>query len=111
MNDKEIINELADKPLPPPYEMDGHVFTVTPCIKSGFCCTKAPCEYGEWNEDKSACKHLLPPNDLGQRGCGRFEWIKTNVPNWEMYPAFGAGCCMPIGNNFRQDIIKKFQAK
>lgn len=79
---------------------------IKPCMKSGFCCTKTPCEYGEWNEDKSACKHLLPPNEIKQRGCGRYEWIKANVPSWEYYPAFGAGCCMPIGNELRINIIK-----
>lgn len=106
MNDRDIINELADKPLPKPYEIDGVVFQVTPCIKSGFCCTKAPCAYGEWNEDKSACKYLEAPNAIGQRTCGRYEWIKANVPGWEMYPAFGGGCCMPLGNIKRQEIIK-----
>lgn len=111
MNDKEIIEELSDKPLPEPYEIDGYKFAVTPCIKSGFCCTTAPCQYGEWNDNKSACKYLLPANELGQKYCGHFDWIKANVPNWKIYPAFGAGCCSALGNNFRQDIIKKFKEK
>ncbi len=55
----------------------------TPCIKSGFCCTKSPCGYGEWNADKTACAHLMPPNEIGQRDCGRYQWIKDNVPGWE----------------------------
>jgi hypothetical protein len=81
--------------------------TPKPCVMSGFCCIKTPCGYGEWNDDKSACKYLAPPNDIGQRGCERFDWIKENVPGWEVYPAFGAGCCMPLFNTLRQDIIKK----
>lgn len=80
------------------------------CVKSGFCCTKAPCGYGEWNNDKSACAHLQPPNAIGQRDCGRYDWIKENVPDWEIYPAFGAGCCMPLGNTARAEIIKKLNA-
>ena len=86
-------------------------FKPKPCMKSGFCCTLSPCEYGEWNNDKSACKYLSPPNDVGQRGCERFGWIKENVPNWEFYPAFGAGCCSPIGNILRNNIIKTLIAK
>lgn len=82
-----------------------------PCMKSGFCCTKLPCGYGEWNEDKSACKYLQPPNDLGQRDCGRYDWIKANVPDWELYPAFGGGCCMPMFNEMREQVIKNINEK
>ena len=80
-----------------------------PCVMSGFCCTKAPCGYGEWNEDKSACKFLEPPNEIGQRKCAKYQWIKDNVIGWEFYPAFGAGCCMPMFNVMRQDVIKKLK--
>lgn len=82
-----------------------------PCLKSGFCCTKAPCEFGEWNEDKSACKYLTEPNDIGQRDCGRFEWIVENAPNYKLYPAFGAGCCSPIGNMMRNKIGETIMKK
>ena len=82
-----------------------------PCLKSGFCCTLSPCAYGEWNEDKSACKHLGAPNDIGQRDCGKFQWIIDNVPNWQFYPAFGAGCCSPIGNTIRNNIGKTIMSK
>ena len=37
----------------------------------------------------------------------QYDWIKENVPTWEMYPAFGAGCCMPMFNTLRENIIKK----
>lgn len=80
--------------------------TFHPCMKSGFCCTKSPCEYGGWNEERTTCKHLLPPNEVNQRECGRYDWIKENVPNWEFYPSFGTGCCMPLGNDTRVNIIK-----
>lgn len=90
-------------------ELDG--IPIMPCVKSGFCCTKAPCGYGEWNEDKSACKHLLPPNDLGQRDCARYEWIKANVPGWQYYPAFGAGCGSTLFNHLRDRVIKNIKTK
>lgn len=82
---------------------------IKPCMKSGFCCTKQPCAYGEWNEAKSACKYLSEPNQVGQRGCLRYDWIKENVPNWEHYPAFGAGCCMPMFNDMRNKVIENLQ--
>lgn len=83
-----------------------------PCVQSGFCCTLAPCAYGEWNEDKSACKFLSEPkNDLGQKDCLKYDWIKENVPGWEYYPAFGAGCGSALGNTPRQEIIKKLKER
>ena len=81
---------------------------IKPCVSSGFCCTKSPCAYGEANE-KGACKHLTEPNELGQMACGRYDWIKANVPNWEYYPAFGAGCCMPMFNEMREQVIKNIK--
>jgi hypothetical protein len=83
---------------------------IRPCMKSGFCCNKAPCGYGESiSETEPGCKFLLPPNDIGQRDCGRYDWIVANVPGYEIYPAFGAGCCMPIGNEPRQQIIENIK--
>lgn len=84
-------------------EIDG--YPIKPCMKSGFCCTKAPCQYGEWNDDKTACKYLAEPNDIGQRDCLRYDWIKENVPTCAMYPAFGAGCCMAMFNRDRDQVI------
>ncbi len=81
------------------------------CLKSGFCCTKAPCAYSEFNEQKTACKYLSEPNEISQKICNRYEWIKANVPNWESYPAFGGGCCMPMGNTAREEILVKLKNK
>lgn len=83
---------------------------IKPCVKSGFCCTKSPCGYGEWNEEKSACKYLDKPNNLGQKICLRYDWIKENAINWEVYPAFGGGCCMPLFNDMRNNVIKNIIA-
>lgn len=84
---------------------------IKPCVMSGFCCTTAPCGFGEWNEGKTACKHLSEPNDIGQKKCEKYDWIKENVEGWELYPAFGAGCCMTLFNEPRQEVIKKLKEK
>lgn len=77
------------------------------CLNSGFCCTKVPCEYGERNETNGACKYLTEPNSIGQMFCGRYDWIMENVPGAEWYPGFGAGCCMPMFNEMRDEVFKK----
>jgi hypothetical protein len=82
---------------------------IRPCMKSGFCCTLAPCAFGEWNENKSACKYLSEPNGIGQRDCGRYEWIVANVPNYELYPAFGAGCSSAMFNHMRDKVIENIK--
>ena len=90
-------------------ELDG--YPIKPCMKSGFCCTTAPCGYGEWDPIASECKHLLSPNDIGQRDCGRYDWIKENVPMYEFYPGFGTGCCMPMFNKLRMQVIENIKNK
>lgn len=93
--------------IEPVGELDG--IPIKPCVKSGFCCTKAPCLYGNWNYDKTACKHLLPPNNIGQRDCGRYAWIKENCVDWDVYPGFGTGCCMPLFNSLRTLVIENIK--
>lgn len=94
--------------LKPVGEIDG--FPTKPCVKSGFCCNTAPCGYGESiSKTEKGCKYLLPPNDIGQRDCGRYEWIKQNAPDAYMYPGFGNGCCMPMFNEARQNIIQNIK--
>lgn len=69
-------------------------FKIKPCMKSGFCCTTTPCIYGKWNSDKSACKYLGIPNKLGQRDCGRYDWIKKmwKVMSIILVLELGAAC-------------------
>lgn len=93
--------------LEPVGEIDG--YPISPCVKSGFCCTKSPCGFGEWNEDKTACAHLQPPNDIGQRDCGKYQWIMENAPCPELYPAFGGGCCMAMFNTMRNKVIENIK--
>jgi len=87
-------------------ELDG--FPIRPCMKSGFCCTMAPCAFGEYDYEKKQCKYLGEPNDIGQKDCLRYQWILDNVPEEirNFNPAFGFGCCSPIGNLARNKIIE-----
>ena len=93
--------------LEPLGELNG--IPIRPCMKSGFCCTLSPCAYGEWNDDKSGCKYLDAPNDIGQRDCLRYQWIINNVPTFDLHPSFGTGCSSPIGNTARNNIITKIK--
>lgn len=79
------------------------------CVRSGFCCKKSPCLYGEAVEGGRACKYLEHDKDLGgviQYRCGRYDWIIKNVEGWQYYPAFGAGCGSALFNENRQAIIE-----
>lgn len=82
---------------------------IQPCVKSGYCCKVAPCMFGEWNATKTACKHLAEPNDIGQRDCLRYQWIIENVPGYEYYPAFGAGCSSVMFNIDRKQVIEQIK--
>jgi hypothetical protein len=95
--------------LEPVGVLDG--FPIRPCMKSGFCCMTAPCGYGEWDPERKQCKFLGDENELGQRDCGRYEFIMDNVPPQirDFSPAFGFGCCMAIGNLRRNAIIEKIK--
>lgn len=78
-----------------------------PCVSSGFCCRKAPCGFGEWDEEKQQCKYLEDQDD-GTALCGRYEEIlEMPVDQWYHSPAFGAGCCSPLFNEARQKILSE----
>ncbi|MDK9790653.1 hypothetical protein [Vibrio sp. D431a] len=77
---------------------------VKACVRSGMCCKKTPCGYGEWNEDHTQCA-FLEVDDKGLHGCGKYEEISKD-PNSIYSPAFGYGCCMSIGNSARDEIIQ-----
>ena len=80
-------------------------FEYSPCVGSGMCCKKAPCPYGEWNDDKSACKYLELYDEQNEiYRCGRYSYI-IQQPGNEWIPAFGAGCCMTLFNSNRNKII------
>ena len=77
------------------------------CVGSGMCCKKGPCPYGEWDESKSQCaflevKDIVDGIEIYQ--CGKYNEI-VDQPGADMVPAFGAGCCMSLFNENRQQII------
>lgn len=80
-----------------------------PCVRSGFCCTKAPCPFGTWDAAAHQCTELVWNAD-GTSGCRKYEEIVA-LPEavWWAAPAFGAGCCMPLFNERREKILKEMK--
>jgi hypothetical protein len=70
------------------------------CVRSGYCCKKAPCPFGEAGPD-GACIFLKEDGHIGQHTtyrCERYDFILTQ-PGAELSPAFGAGCCSPLNSD------------
>jgi hypothetical protein len=91
---------------------DGNYADRYPCVRSGYCCTKAPCPYGEVKSPTDHSCRFLEPGDEIAPGiqtfrCGQFEWIMANVPerDWKISPAFGAGCSSTLFNTARDAIV------
>ena len=87
-----------------------------PCFKSGLCCRKAPCPFGEWDSVKKQCvflgiEEILTNPDATIYKCEKYDEIRSLPKEYgaEIAPAFGSGCCMPIGNTFRMAIIEHFK--
>lgn len=76
------------------------------CVRSGFCCKKAPCPFGGWDAERHQCKFLVPDpvSKVGQYLCAKFEEIQQDPSSW-IAPAFGAGCCMTLFNEDRDRIL------
>jgi hypothetical protein len=87
---------------------------VRPCLRSGLCCKKGPCGYGTWDAAAKQCVHLLVdhvlPNGAEVHACAIHDEIITQ-PGAEFSPAFGAGCCMPMFNQFRDAIAAGREAQ
>jgi hypothetical protein len=78
------------------------------CVGSGFCCKKAPCPFGEWSNEKQQCEFLeleVTHDAVEIYRCGKAEEIKKHPDAW-FSPAFGAGCCSPLGNRARNRTIQ-----
>jgi hypothetical protein len=83
---------------------------VRACLRSGACCKKAPCGFGQWNENQSQCA-FLGKDETEQYTCLKYAEISQD-PSSIISPAFGAGCCMPLGNTERDKIrADKYQGK
>lgn len=76
---------------------------VSACVRSGMCCKKAPCPFGEVDVELGYCKFLEFDKDNIAKCLNYDEIIKDPTSNFS--PAFGYGCCMSIGNTARIDII------
>jgi len=70
------------------------------CVQCGYCCTVSTCPYGQWDEEKERCANLT-----GKDLCKRYEEIK-GLPGSDISPAFGFGCCSPLGNTLRDKKVK-----
>lgn len=72
-----------------------------------MCCKTAPCGFGEADET-GGCRFLVAwKNDdlsVERYRCGKYEEI-VGKPGADMSPAFGAGCCQPMFNERRNDIL------
>lgn len=80
------------------------------CVNCGDCCS-VPCGYGEWNEEKTRCKYLVPKNKEKNYEtflCGRYDFI-IKQPGAEYYPAFGAGCCRGLFNTKRERLLRRIK--
>lgn len=75
---------------------------VRQCLRSGLCCRKGLCGYGEYDHTNKKCTSLIEHDD-GTTSCGMYDVISQD-PTAKISPAFGYGCCMPIGNTERERI-------
>ena len=73
-----------------------------PCVRSGYCCKKAVCPFGEMSDE--GCVHLAGDGP-GEYRCAIAEYITTQ-PGWTHSPAFGAGCCSPFNSDREAIKIK-----
>jgi hypothetical protein len=90
-------------------ELDRFTIRPRPCLRSGLCCKKGPCGYGTWDASRSQCAHLVVERVLANgaeiHACAIHDEI-VKQPGAEMSPAFGAGCCMPMFNQYRDAIAQ-----
>ena len=76
------------------------------CVNCGYCCSVAPCPYGEVTSPRnSACKFLTEPDHHGRRFCEKYDEIRGG--RFEIFsPAFGKGCSSSLCNEVRETVIK-----
>jgi hypothetical protein len=74
------------------------------CLRSGYCCKKGICPFGEWDKQKEACTYLIGDRP-GNYECAKYAQIIQH-PDSEFSPAFGAGCCSSL-NGDRQKLLRE----
>ena len=83
---------------------------VRKCLQSGYCCKKTTCGRADYDYENKRCSALID-NDDGTSACGKYEEILKD-PYYVFSPAFGFGCCSPIGNEAREQIkIKMYDGE
>lgn len=86
----------------------------SPCVRSGFCCKRAPCGHGEVTSPTNpSCRFLEVEREI--QGvplyrCGIYKEI-TAKPGWEFSPAFGAGCSSTLFNEDRDRVLHVLRAE
>ena len=78
------------------------------CVCCGFCCSQAPCGYGEWNSKKKQCIFLTESNENGQRFCKKYVQIVEQEKDCK-YPMFNCGCSSTLFNTTRKNVIDKLK--
>ena len=71
------------------------------CLRSGYCCKKAPCPFGQpISIDNLGCK-FLGGDSPGKYYCQKYDEIQAGMPDnaADMSPAFGAGCSSPLNTD------------
>ena len=82
-----------------------------PCVGCGFCCKRSPCPFGEADEEGAYRFLVAWENDIldaDRYRCGRYDEI-VDQPTADLAPAFGAGCCMSLCNEDRQEILVRLR--
>jgi hypothetical protein len=74
------------------------------CLRSGWCCKKAPCAFGAWDEGHSRCV-FLGGERPGEHYCRKHDEIISD-PSSVFSPAFGSGCCAAL-NSDRQGLVRR----
>lgn len=83
------------------------------CLGSGYCCKKAPCGFGEADET-GGCRFLVvwqqSATSSERYRCGKYGEI-VERPDADISPAFGAGCCSPLFNTRRSEILVELRLR
>ena len=53
---------------------------IQPCIRSGYCCNKAPCYFGEVTSNTNPSCKFLEGNSPGNYKCGKYDEIVAGMP-------------------------------
>lgn len=89
-------------------EIEARLRNPAPCIRSGFCCKKAPCGFGKPIEGGTRCVYLEIEAELSPgvpiHRCGIYDKIRQD-PSSVYSPAFGAGCSSTLFNEDRDRIF------